>query len=239
MEKIWFYYSKDNVTGPFTTDEIKSKVALSEDSTSFVWVRGQKKWIPSNQLSRHLDDIVSRRQSVNQEPQNWFINYGGRSLGPMAQTDLIRYLRTVDPTEFDSVLLWSMGMDDWAKVFEFPPIADELGISRRAHPRVPLNAEVTLTVDGVEQIAHALTISVGGIVVVGFTNLEKGKVVKLSIKNSNLGVNITASAVVKYLIKAEEAGLQFQNLHLEMQARIIDYVRKFKNSDESSSQNAA
>ncbi|MDZ4662522.1 MAG: GYF domain-containing protein [Pseudomonadota bacterium] len=239
MEKIWFYYSEDNVTGPFTTDEIKSKAALSEDATSFVWVRGQKKWIPINQLNRHLDEIISRRQSLKQEPQNWFLNYGGRSLGPMVQAELIRYLRTVSTAEFDNVLIWSMGMENWAKVFEFPPIADELGVSRRTHPRVPLNAVVILNVDGVEQTAQALTISVGGIGVAGFTQLEKGKVVKLSIKSPDLSVNITASAVVKYLIKNEEAGLQFKNLHLEMQARIIDYVKKFKNLEEKPNRTAA
>lgn len=234
MDKIWFYYTNDNVTGPFTTDEIKSMAALSEDPASYVWVRGQKKWIPANQLNRHLDEILNKRESQKQDTQSWYLNYGGRSLGPMSQTDIIRYLRTVNPTDYDNVLIWSMGMQNWAKVFEFPPIADELGISRRAHPRVPLIGTVILNIDGVEQMSQALSISVGGIGVTGFSNLEKGKVLKATINSPNLGASITTSVIVKYLIKNEEAGLQFQNMHLEMQARIIDYIKKFENSEKSS-----
>lgn len=83
--------------------------------------------------------------------------------------------------------------------------------------------------DGVEQTGQAMTLSLGGIGVTGLKELRSGETIKLHIKCEELGLPIYCSAQVRYLTP-EEAGLQFQNLHMEFQARILDYVKKFQNS---------
>ncbi len=232
MEKFWFYLCDDNVSGPFSTEEIKQKISTSLATQNLlIWARGQRRWLTPTHWEQEHQEILKKREASRNESPNWYVSLNGKNLGPMIQSDLIRYLRSVDSHYMDSVRLWSIGMLNWAKVFEFHQIADELGISRRSHPRAPLNGTVSIIGENEqERIAKALTISMGGIGIAGVSDLKPGSTIKLVIKSNELGAPIHASAQIRYVI-GNETGLQFQNLHLEFQARIIDYVKKFKTAE--------
>ncbi len=230
MDKCWFFILNENISGPFSTEEIKIKISQAgPEAQCLVWTKGQKQWIPAATWEKDHQQILKLSPKGPKDAAIWYVGYQENTHGPISHHELIKFLEGIDSFEWDAVRVWSAGQDTWSKIFQYSEIIEELGGSRRIHVRAPLKGTVTVNKDGVDQIGRAMTLSLGGIGVSGLRELRSGEVIKLTIKSEDLGLPIYCSAQVRYLTP-EEVGLQFQNLHMEFQARILDYVKRFQNS---------
>lgn len=239
MDKCWFFYLNENISGPFTPAEIRTKIlAAGENAQCLIWTKGQKQWIPAATWESNYDQIVSSLPKPAHEVEDWHFTYNDRTQGPISQTELVKFLRTLQNIEWDAVGIKKTGQEKWSKIFQFSDILEEIGGSRRKHARVPLNGIVVVSKEGVEQIGRCLTVSIGGMGITGVKDIYISDVVKLTIKCEEFGYPLYVAATVKY-VTPEEIGLQFQNLHMEFQARISDYIKKFQASTTTTNKAAA
>ncbi len=239
MDKCWFFYLNENISGPFTPVEIRSKIsAAGESAQCLIWTKGQKQWIPAAIWESNFDQIVSALPKPAHEVAEWYVGHNDRTQGPISQTEVVKYLRTLGSNEWDAVRILKKGQETWSKIFQFNDILEEIGGSRRTQPRVPLSGVVVAAKDGLEQIGKCVTVSVGGIGITDLKDIYSGDVIKLTIRCEEFGYPMYASAVVKY-VTAEEIGCQFQNLHMEFQSRISDYIKKFQASTTTTTKTAA
>lgn len=230
MDKCWFFYLNENISGPFTPAEINFKIAAAGPETQcLVWTKGQKQWTAAATWQSNFAEIVSQLPKPASEIEDWYVGHNDRTQGPISQTELIKYLRTVESFEWEAVRIWKKGQETWSKIFNYPDILEEIGGSRRIYIRVPLNGTVMVSKDSEEQIGRCTSISLGGMGVMGLKNLSNADVIKLTIKCDEFGSPVYCSAVVRYITE-EEVGMQFQNLHMEFQSRISDYIKKFQAS---------
>ncbi len=239
MDKCWFFFLNENISGPFATEEIKSKISSAgPEAQCLVWTKGQRQWIPASTWEKEHEQILKLLPKGPKDAAIWYLEHEERTKGPMSQRDLIKFLGSMDSYDWDAVRIWTVGQATWSKIFQYAEIIEELGGSRRQHARAPLNGNVIVNVDGVDQMGRAMTLSLGGMGVSGIKDLHSGDLVKVTIKCEELGAPIYCSAQVRYLTP-NEAGLQFQNLHMEFQARILDYVKKFQTKDAADLKKAA
>ena len=230
MDRYWFFYLNENISGPFTPDEIRAKITnTGTPAQCLIWTKGQKQWIPAAIWESNFDQIVNSLPKPAHQVQDWYYNHNDRTQGPVSQTELVKYLRTLQSIEWGTVLIKRTGQEKWSKIFQFTDLLEEIGGSRRFQARVPLSGTVVASKDSQEQIGRCATISIGGMGVTGLSNLNVGDVIKLTIKCEEFGHPVYVAAQVKY-VTADEVGLQFQNLHMEFQLRISDYIKKFQAS---------
>ncbi len=143
MSQTWFIYSNDVVTGPFSTEEVQSKLSATElNGNSFIWWKGQREWTQISVWQADLDNILATLVTHLQKAI-WYIDVGASPLGPLTQNELLETLRSV--TDLSRVRLWAVGMKKWQTLFELHDVMELLGISRREHDRAPLMGTVAIT----------------------------------------------------------------------------------------------
>lgn len=171
MEKIWFIYSNDVVSGPYTTQELKSDIILGKWlADAEVWWKGQEEWLAIDKWYLNLDTIEeAHRQKTSPKPQVQRRNYKRASI-----------IGTINVQKQDQ------------------------------------NLELSLT-----------SISGGGVGIRKGETLIRGELVNIEIESPLMAMPIRASAKVAYVHETGHAGLQFQKLHNESKATLMDYVKQF------------
>lgn len=239
MSKFWFFYQNDVTTGPFSTDEIRSKLTTQLlDTKVFIWAKGQKSWLSPEDWEKELPEFNRKLNLTSSDLQTWHVNYEGKEFGPISINELTKFLKSLDSYSLELVNIWAEGAPQWGKVFEFTEVLERLGISRRGHIRVPLNGNLIINKNNIEHITQIMTISLGGCGVKGNTDLTVGDHVKITINTQEFNPPIHCSAEVRFA-SASEVGIKFINLSLESQNRIIDYIRKFSGVAKPSQPKAA
>jgi hypothetical protein len=234
MPRIWFLYASELVTGPFTTDQVESKL---EDGSfpfdGFVWWKGQPEWVAVATWQENLPQILASYDE-SQRKSIWYIEADGSNIGPLTQTEMIKHLNA--QTDLSKLKLWATGMPGWRRVFELHSVMEQLGLSRREHERAPLMGTIALTRSNDDPRGYVLkpaSISVGGLGVNGEHDLRKGDQVSMLIKSPDLPGNLHLRGIVTYVNSRNFAGIRFERVHPETAVIIQEYVRRFSNTSGS------
>ena len=231
----WFVYSNDVVSGPFKTEDVEGKIASGiVPSSAFIWWKGQHEWMPVEAWQAQLRQILSTTQSapVNQV---WYLDLGsGSPIGPLTQRELHDHLNRLE--SLNHVYLWTAGLANWKRVYEFHEVMDRLGISRRENARAPLMASVAVTRsndDPGSYVLKAASLSVGGIGLTGQHDLRKEDQLSILVKCKEFPAGLHLRGTVAYVTANGYIGVRFHKIAAETHAMIFDYVKRFNNDAEA------
>lgn len=224
MSGKWFVQADDRVEGPFTADDLKSRVANgSFAGHHLVWSSGMDQWRSVTWWAREGESFNFETKTEVIAQDIWHYAQNGESHGPFSKENLVDRLRS-NPAPAD-ILLWTKGMKEWAPLFEFHDILSQLGVNKRIYPRADIDGQVTIKSETGTIVAPALTISEGGMGVALAEGLVSGQQVSLELQCRVFANPLHAKADVRYVVDGI-AGLRFTNLSPETKSSIISYVRQ-------------
>lgn len=221
--KIWFVLSEGQVTGPYDPNEVESKISSLKDVQ--IWGRGQSEWMNTSKWRQSLQD-VGQITGTPQEPESfWKLRIEGKEHPPMKYSEMLAQLRALH--DFSIADVCPAESTQWKEIYAVPRIADDLGVTRRSHPRVPIVGTLTCQAPQGNINCRVISISEGGLGINGATGLQIGEQFKATLNSPNLYVTIDATCEVLYVGQDGYAGLRFVYLPEEFKSSIIEYVRKF------------
>lgn len=225
--KIWFILSEGQTTGPFEPDEIEHQLPSLKEPQ--IWGRGHSEWMNPvrwRQILKEAGHVVSRPPSTPDQPQGlWRVRVHGEEKTPLRYAEMVAFLKNFK--DLSSVDIFPEAGDGWREVYAIPRLVDDLGISRRAHPRVPLVGTLTYEKPQGEASCRVISISEGGIGINDAQGLHIGEQFAGTLTSPNLYVTITSLFEVVYVGGDGYAGLRFVNLPEEFKGSVIEYVNKF------------
>lgn len=223
-EKRWFLLNEGQVTGPYSVDEVETQAATLK--TPMVWGRGQNEWVSLDKWTKMAKDEASlAKTSGKSSDRIWKVRVSHQEMKPMDHDQMIDFLKK--QTDYGEIQIWTEGYTEWKDIYQIHKIMDELGVSRRAHPRVPIMG--TLQCEGTTNTftARALSISEGGLGVTEALDVKIGEKFKTILKSANLPASVHATCEVVYVADEGYAGMKFVTIQAEAVAGIIEYVKKF------------
>ncbi len=130
-------------------------------------------------------------------------------------------------TDFSTVDLWTEGFSQWKEFYAIQRVVDDLGLTRRSHPRVPIMGTLQGEYTDGPVYARVISISEGGLGITEAPKLKIGDVVKGTLTSPNLFLTIHCTSTVVYVGQDGYAGLKFSSIPTEARNSIIAYVAKF------------
>ncbi|MES2769027.1 MAG: GYF domain-containing protein [Bdellovibrionota bacterium] len=228
MSLIWYIYFNDVVSGPFSTESVEAGLDQKKWSNqALIWWKGQRDWVSIDVWRKDLSTILESLRN-NIQTVAWYAEYLGTQKGPMNSKELQNFVQTNGI--IGSCRVWHVGMDRWMSIFEIPELVTYFGITRRKHPRAPFKGDLLLKkASDINDtlIAHAGSISAGGMGVRGLETVRTGEDVNLQLKSPLLEQGIQTNAVVVYKDLGGYTGLEFRDLPKEFESIIVDYVNQF------------
>lgn len=222
--KIWFILSEGQVAGPCDQEEIEAHLTSAKNPQ--IWGRGQSEWMTPSRWRQALRDGYHVSAFAKETPGLWKIRNNGQETKNMTYADLIKFLKSQKDLSLIEITPHD-GTGVWREVYAFPQIADDLGVSRRAHARVPLVGTLTCQGEDGEFTCRVISISEGGLGVNDAKSLKIGQQFKANLTSANLFVTIPATVEVVYVGGDGYAGLRFVGLPTEFKSSIVEYVNKF------------
>jgi hypothetical protein len=229
MSLIWYVYSNDAVSGPFSTENIEHGLTQKKWSLdSLIWWKGQREWVSVETWRADLKNIVEGFRA-NIQTTAWYVEHLGTQKGPMYSKDLQSFIQANGIV--GTCRVWTEGMDRWMNIYEITELVQFFGITRRKHPRAPIKANLVVesspTVDKTIN-AYAGSISAGGLGVRGLHDVKRGDTISIMLKSLLLTDEVKASAKVVYTTENGFTGLEFTNLPTESESIITNYVNIFQ-----------
>ncbi|PIS11473.1 MAG: PilZ domain-containing protein [Bdellovibrio sp. CG10_big_fil_rev_8_21_14_0_10_47_8] len=225
LETKWFVLTDGHVSGPFSKEDLEGRV--NQTPNALIWGRGQSDWVNKDRWARLVQELETQSQSQGKTETGrlWKLRVAGQQLQPMSHDQMIEHLKT--QTDYSDIQIWTEGYSEWKDVYQIHKIMDELGVSRRQHPRVPIMG--TLNCEGTTGSfnARVLSVSEGGLGITEAPQVKIGEKFKTVLKSPNLFGPIHATAEVVYVGGDGYAGLRFIGLHSESKSALIEYVKKF------------
>lgn len=221
------YVSQDAVTGlQFQSIAAEAKALI----VSFLKNKESKKKTAQKTQKKKETEVAPAEGAIaleekKPEAELWYLNQNEKSLGPFTKEQLIQQIRRT--TKPGGVKVWSQGMNEWTHLFQIDDLIRELGLSRREHSRVPIEAQVLIIRGKDHWSAAANLISPGGIGLINFAELNPGEIVKITLQSEFLPAPFTAQASVRYLDPQKNMGLRFEEISEESRKIIQAYVDKF------------
>jgi hypothetical protein len=225
----WFLLLDGQVTGPFADPEIEKQIEGAKDP--LIWGRGQSEWMTPDKWRVILKAMLAQASIETQKTRLWKVRIDHKELTPMTQAELVEQLK--DYTDLSPVRIWTEGFDEWKEVYQVQKVMEELGISRRSHPRVPIMGSLKCDASVGSIHAKVISISEGGIGVSASTGLQIGEKLHGLLTSPNIFIPINANLEVVYVGADGYAGLRFLNVPSEGKSAIVDYVRKFQQAQKS------
>ncbi len=225
----WFVIKNEVVTGPFSTEELLELKSLNEidSENSYVWGKQINQWLTFKTWESSYESILSNSNKRAQAKiQTWYYAKDSKSkpVGPFAKEVLIEKVKELEAK--DKVLVWTKGMTAWASLFEFNDILNELNISRRKHPRAPIDGQITLkSEDGQAFIGRINVISPGGCGISQVDGLIPGDLYQIEIKSDAFYNPLSAVGLVLREIGKNKYGIRFEKIHIESESTIISYLK--------------
>lgn len=226
----WFIISVENehVTGPFMQKELVEMYQRKLiDKNVKVWGRSLNTWLTFSSWQEHLKNTPNKKQNSKSMEPIWHFAYNGDSFGPMTYNELMIDLKS-NITNIGKIHLWTVGMQNWAPVFDFLNIINELGINQRQHPRADTKGTASIQVEGAEKthfITKLTSISQGGVGISEAYGLSAGDEINIDIMAEGIGHKIKATAEVRYVSSSGHAGIKFQNISAENASSIIQFIK--------------
>lgn len=220
--KIWFILSEGQVNGPFDQDEIETRLPTAKDPQ--IWGRGQSEWAAPTRWHQILKELGAATPPSNEIQVLWKVRVEGQEKNPLKYSELISYLKTLK--DFSAVDI-SHDNGPWKEVYSVPRVVEDLGISRRSHPRVPIVGTLACESPKGSFSCRVISISEGGLGINDAKNLQIGERFKATLTSPNLFITINTTCEVVYVGNDGYAGLRFLGLPDEFKSSIIEYVNKF------------
>jgi len=224
MEQRWFYFENQRVSGPWSKQQVIDLAQAKPDG--LIWGKGQVEWIPYQSWQQFVTQLEHslKTENINTE-RLWKLRVGEFEIKPMPYDQMVEFLKT--KPDLSEVYIWTEGYSEWKQIYQIHKIMDELGVSRRAHPRVPIMG--TLTCEAGDKVISVKTISIseGGLGVTEAKKMSIGEKYKAVLNSPNLYAPIHATVEVMYVGSDDYAGLKFVGIHSEAKSSIIEYVKKF------------
>lgn len=219
----WFILTEGQVKGPYLQNDLEGR--LSTISSPLIWGRGLNDWVSPQKWAQSIKELSEKIQQKTHADRMWKVREGTFEYPYMKQEEMIELLK--NKTDLSNILIWTDGYDEWKEIYQIHKIMDELGVSRRQHPRVPIMG--TLSCEGAKgsHTFRLLSISEGGLGVTDAGIVKIGEKFKSLIKSPNLFAPIHATTEVVYVGQDGYAGMKFIGLHSESKSAIIEYVKKF------------
>jgi hypothetical protein len=221
----WFFLNDGQIQGPLSKDEIEQKSA--QFKSLLIWGRGLTEWLPVEKWRVQLENLTkaSIMASKDDSQRMWRIAIGDNELKPLSYQELIPFLKK--QTQIYEIKLWTEGYSDWREVFQIHKIMDEIGASKRSHPRVPIMGSISVQTSTGQIEAKLQSISEGGLGAVEMPGVSMGERLQIVIKSPNLLQPLQASAEIVFVGQEGYAGLKFTQIQAESQSMIIEYIKKF------------
>jgi Tfp pilus assembly protein PilZ len=225
----WFLYHHGQVKGPFDSAQVQN---LPEAADSLIWGRGLNEWLSYSRWHtwQQNQEIALETARLRLQRQ-WRARIVNQDYGPMPYADLIDLLK--GRVSYDGVWVWTEGYKEWQPIYVFHKLMDDLGVGRRAHPRVPVSGQVQIKSSRGTFTARAMSLSEGGMGVAEVSGLSVGDSVHVTLKNNSFPQSITASAEVVYIENDRFAGLKFTQISSETKSMIIEYIRHYLNQNQT------
>lgn len=222
-KKRWFMLNESQVLGPFDEGEIESQV--SNVQNPLIWGRGLSEWIPPMQWREALKDPQLAAITSTVEPL-WKYRQDDREFGPMPYSEMINALKKI--MDYAGIQVWNETTGDWQEIYLVAKVSDELGVSRRVHPRVPIMGTLQCETSKGPVTVKIISISEGGLGASEANQLKIGEKYRSVLMSPNLYVNVNCTVEVMYVGNEGYSGLRFVNLPIESKSAVIEYVNKFK-----------
>lgn len=222
--KIWFILSEGQVAGPYDQAEAESHLGSAKEAQ--IWGRGQSEWMTPSNWRKFIKEGGSDSSRSSEVTGLWRIRVEGQEKEPLSYPELISFLKTLPDLSVVDISS-EKGGGGWRDVYAVPRIAEDLGISRRSHARVPLVGTLTCQGKNGEFTCRVISISEGGLGVNDAKDLRIGQQFNATLTSANLFVTITTTCEVVYVGADGYAGLRFVGLPTEFKSSIIEYVNKF------------
>lgn len=220
----WFVLSQDEVRGPFDHTGLVNELERATDP--LIWGRGLPEWMTPDQWQKAQADYESNLEKTRaQAEREWRLRVKGQELAPMVYSQMIDYLRA--QSDLTDVLVWTEGYAEWKEIYQIHKILDDLGVSRRRHPRVPIMGQVDFESAAGSFQGRALSISEGGLGVTDTPTARIGDRFKIVMKSPNLYGPLHATVEVVFAGADGYCGLKFTALPMESKSAIIEYVKRF------------
>ncbi len=222
-EKRWFLLLDSQVSGPYADPEIEERIKGAKEP--LLWGRGQSEWMTPQKWRTVLESLLAEAKLENQKNRLWKMRVDHKELTPMTLEELVEHLK--DYTDLSPVRIKTEGFEDWKEVYQVQKVVDELGISRRTHPRVPIMGNLKCEASTGPMNARMISISEGGVGVNSAAGLQLGEKFEALLTSPNLFIPINASMEVVYVSTNGYAGLRFLKITTEARTALVDYVKKF------------
>lgn len=220
--KKWFLLLNNQVSGAFESNEIER--VLSTSPTALIWGKGFNEWVQAAEWRQKMNQIISM---PNETAEIMLYSYkiGDIESKPMQFQSLIESLRS-EP-RVSNAMIWSSQTKSWNPIYAHESVTDELGMSRRNHPRVPILGKYEGEGPNGPFSHMVVTISQGGLGLGDAFDFNLGDRLKGTLSSSNLYTTLTCFSEVVYVGADGYVGLRFVALPREAQSSIIEYVKKF------------
>ncbi len=220
----WFILAQEVVHGPYEKGAVPAE--LTKHTSPLIWGRGQIDWLNPEQWNKAMQDfdatLARSRQQIDRE---WRLRVRGQELTPMVYSEMIDHLKSL--TDYNDILIWTEGYAEWKEIYQIHKILDDLGVSRRRHPRVPIMGQVEFESPAGSFSGRALSISEGGLGATDTPPVRIGDKFKIVLKSPNMFGPLHATAEVVFAGSDGYAGMKFSGLPMESKSAIIEYVKRF------------
>jgi hypothetical protein len=211
------------VEGPLDESQIEHEIPLSE--RPLIWGKGLSDWLTPELWKLENQKIKSADQEV-QKKSMWKWKLQNQEHGPFLYKDLVQELKKLtDPTQ---VLIWNNSYSEWKDIYSVPSLIEELGVSRREHPRVPIMGTIQIDTPKGLIAARVISISEGGLGLNCPQKLNLGERFKATFSSPNLYIkSINCVCEVVFAGQDGYVGIRFTQIPTEAKASVIEYVKKF------------
>ena len=227
MTNRWYLLLNGQVVGPLSETEVDQKISSQPGQTAdtLIWGRGFPEWVSYSEWKTEKVQILANESAQVPKDPLWKYKAQGITSQWMAMSELVQSLKQLG--EMADAQVCRDDDETWREVFQVNELVDLLGITRRAHPRVPIMGTLEMELPTGVATARVISISEGGIGITDVKGVSLGQKFKAQIKSPNLFVAIHCTCEIVYLGQDGYAGIKFHNLNSEYHGAIIEYVKKF------------
>jgi hypothetical protein len=130
------------------------------------------------------------------------------------------------------IAIFDPKLKEWKEIYAFKEIVEKLGLTRRKHPRVPILAQFSGVTSQHEKLnARLVTISIGGLGLTDVFDLRIGDIISGQITSPHFYSPVTFEAEATYCGNDGHVGLKFIQINDDSQSLIMDYVKRFSNTN--------
>lgn len=157
------------------------------------------------------------------------VQYDFVDKGEMTKEELTTFAAKQD--DISKISIFDKKDKEWKEIYSLSDIVQRLGLTRRENQRVPILAHFSgsLLGSGKESKINArvITMSQGGMGITDNFELKLGETIQGQLSSPHFYSPMTLTAEVTYAGLDGYVGLKFVNMNDEMQALVMDYIKRF------------